>query len=156
MKLRLQIFTLIVLGSLGMGCGPENKSAAKDEPTPAPTTEVKKKTFEDDLGTVRYNEYTYIFVLRRRDGRVIDGDDSKFIRANSPPETNQRLISDEGKAVIMGTNFRFYPGQWDALNKRFDLKDLSTAKYEKNENDAPPPISTPQRAAPAPKHSPPQ
>ena len=153
MKLRLQIFTLIVLGSFGMGCGPENRSAANDDPTPAPTTEAKKKTFDDDLAAVRYNEYTYIFVLRRRDGRVIDGEDSKFIRANSPPETNQRLISDEGKAVIMGTNFRFYPGQWDAMNKRFDLRDLSTVKYEKNENDAPP---TPPTPTPRPRHSPPQ
>ncbi len=89
------------------------------------------------MATVRYSEYTWIFVLRRRDGKAIDGDDSKFIRANTPTETNQRLVSDEGRAVIMGTNFRFYPGQYDALNKRFEVQDLSAGKYEKNENDLP-------------------
>ncbi|HEV7643164.1 MAG TPA: hypothetical protein VGO50_04410 [Pyrinomonadaceae bacterium] len=119
-------------------CGPENNPASQPgNETPAPTVEVKKKTFDDDVATVRYSEYTWMFVLRRRDGKAIDGDDSKFIRANTPPETNQRLVSDEGKAVIMGTNFRFYPGQYDALNKRFEVQDLSAAKYEKNENDLP-------------------
>jgi hypothetical protein len=133
MKRGLKLF-LVMLASLCFACGPD-VSPANEEPTPAPTVEAKKKTFEDDLAFVRYGEYTYTFVLRRRDGKAFDGDDTKFLRANSPPETNQRLISDEGKALIMGTNFRFYPGQFDALNKRYDLQDLSTAKYEKNEND---------------------
>jgi hypothetical protein len=120
-------------------CGPESNNSAlrPGNETPAPTIELKKKTFDDDVASVRYSEYTWIFVLRRRDGKAIDGDDSKFIRANTPPETNQRLVSDEGKAVIMGTNFRFYPGQWDAVNKRFEIQDLSAVKYEKNENDLP-------------------
>jgi hypothetical protein len=120
-------------------CGPENNPAARPaNETPAPTVEVKKKTFDDDVATVRYSEYTWMFVLRRRDGKAIDGDDSKFIRANTPAETNQRLVSDEGRAVIMGTNFRFYPGQYDALSKRFEIQDLSAIKYEKNENDLAP------------------
>jgi hypothetical protein len=119
-------------------CGPSNSpNSQTGNETPAPTVEVKKKTFEDDVAGVRYSEYTWMFVLRRRDGKAIDGDDSKFIRANTPTETNQRLVSDEGKAVIMGTNFRFYPGQYDALNKRFEVQDISSVKYEKNENDLP-------------------
>jgi hypothetical protein len=139
MKRALQIFTLFILGCFCFACGPEKSATiSPGNETPAPTVEPKKKTFDDDLATVRYSDYTYIFVLRRRDGKAFDGDDSKFIRANSPPETNQRMISDEGKAVILGTNFRFYPGQWDALSGRFDLQDLSAIKYEKNENDAPP------------------
>ncbi len=130
---------ILIAGLLGCFCfaceTPPSQPAAREDATPAPTVEIKPKTFADDLETIRYNGYKYIFILRRKDGKVIDGEDGKFIRANSPSETNQRLLSDDGKAVIMGTNFRFYPGQWDALHKRFDFQDMSEVKYERSEID---------------------
>jgi hypothetical protein len=140
-----------VFGLLCFGCGSQSGGPAAEEPTPAPTVEIKEKVFEDDLGSVRYNDYTYIFVLRRKDGAALNGEDGNFIRINTPGETNQRRMSDNGKALIIGTNFRFYPDQWDALNKRFDLQDLSAEKYQKNEGDTeaedapPPPKKTTKR-----------
>jgi hypothetical protein len=139
MRFTLKTLALTAAALFCFACGPANDPGPQTgNETPAPTVEVKKKTFEDDVAAVRYSEYTWMFILRRRDGKAIDGDDSKFIRANTPTETNQRLVSDEGRAVIMGTNFRFYPEQYDALSKRFEVQDISSVKYEKNENDLPP------------------
>jgi hypothetical protein len=136
MKVTQKILIAGLLSCVCLACGtPPPQPAAQAEPTPAPTVEIKPKTFADDLETIRYNSYKYIFVLRRKDGKAINGDNGKFIRANSPSETNQRLVSDDGKAVIMGTNFRFYPGQWDALHKEFDFQDMSEVKYQRSEID---------------------
>jgi hypothetical protein len=131
---------ILIAGSLAclcLACGPDpRQQAANDAPTPAPTVDVgKKKTFEDDLAFVRESNFLFVFVLRRKDGGNWAGSDTAFLRANSPLQTNQRLLSDDGKAVILGTNFRFYPGQWDALHKEFDFQDMSEAKYERSEID---------------------
>jgi hypothetical protein len=138
MKIMLRILVLVLVATFGFGCGPAaappNSNATE---TPAPTVEVKKKTFDDDLASVKYNDYTWILVLRRKDGGAFDADDSKALRAYTPPDANQRLMSDDGKALIVGSNFRFYPGQWAALNKRYDVQDLSKEKYAPNENDLP-------------------
>lgn len=129
-----------LLGYFCFACGaPQQQPVAKEEPTPAPTVDItKKKTFADDLEYVRTGGFQYIFVIRRKDGAAWAGEDTAFLKANSPFETNQRLLSDEGKAVIIGTNFRFREGQWDGLNKRFEVTDHSEIKYEKNEFDDPP------------------
>jgi hypothetical protein len=138
MKTLSQIFVLALIAAFSFGCGPAlappNSNATE---TPAPTVEVKKKSFDDDLASVKYNDYTWILVLRRKDSGAFDADDGKALRAYTPPDANQRLMSDDGKALIVGSNFRFYPGQWAALNKRFDVQDLSKEKYAPNENDLP-------------------
>jgi hypothetical protein len=146
-KLGVEISVIALLGSLCFACAgnPADKVTATEPlPTPLPTIEANKpKTFDDDVASVRYNDYKYIFVLRRKDRAALDGEDGNFIRNNTPFETNQRRMADDGKAVIIGTNFRFYPGQWDALNKQFEFQDLSTEKYEKREGDAEPEDDSP-------------
>lgn len=137
MSITQKILTAGLLGCFCFACGtPQPQPAAREESTPAPTIDVtKKKTFEDDLEYVRTGGFQFVFVLRRKDGGNWAAEDTASLKANSPFETNQRLLSDNGKAVIIGTNFRFRTGQWDALHKGFDVQDLSEAKYEKNEND---------------------
>lgn len=147
MKFILKIFTALALAAFSIGCATvsqtnsANNSQAQE--TPAPTVDPnKKRTFEDDVAGVRYNNYKFIFVLRRKDGQPMNAEDGQYLRAYTRSETNQRLMADEGKALIIGSNFRFYAGQFDALNRRFDFQDLSEEKYQKNENDdeAPTPV----------------
>jgi len=149
--------TLIVIvgGIFCFACGTVPQPAANVEPvaTPAPTIDIAvKKTFEDDLAYVRGGGFIYVFILRRKDGATWAKEDTAFLKDNSPFETNQRLLSDNGKAVIVGTNFRFRPGQWDALNRQFDLQDMSPDKYVKNENDALATMTPALAASPTPKH----
>lgn len=138
MRTALKIIAVTLLGISSFACGggsSQGNSNSNTHETPAPTAELKARSFESDLESVKYNTYTWVFVLRRKDGKAFDSEDIKMVRAYTRAETNQRLVSDDGKAIIMGSNFRFYPGQWDALHRMFDVQDLSETKYEKNEFD---------------------
>jgi hypothetical protein len=66
-----------------------------------------------------------MFVFSKKDGGVFTSDDITFLKANSPPETNQWVKTDEGRRVIAGTNFEFKQEHFDALNTRFNVEDWS-------------------------------
>ena len=75
-------------------------------------------------------DFNFIFVFRRKDGTVLDEDDKNYINAVTPGETNRRRLSDEGRAVIMGSNCRFPPEAMKARTDRFTLEDHSKPESE--------------------------
>lgn len=97
-------------------------------PTPTPTPEVKeaKDDFSEKLEYVRKGAFGFIYVFRRADGAPLDADDRKYLRANSPVETNQWVLTDDARAAIAGSNYQFPPEMLDALKKRFSIEDLSS------------------------------
>ena len=99
------------------------------------TPEKVQTELEKDIDYVRNGGFQYVFVVRRKDGGAWTGEDTKTLRTNIPLATNQKLLSDGGKAVVIGTNFRFFGGLWDKFSKAFNVQDLSEVKYEKNEFD---------------------
>lgn len=110
----------------GIGCQP-NPTILKDvtpPSTPLSPADVRKTTFAEDLAELKA-DYDFVFVFRRRDGGVFDNDDRKYLRQNSPLETNSWVSSDEGKAFISGAGFAFPPEQLKALEKRFVIEDHS-------------------------------
>lgn len=103
--------------------------------TPAPTPEEvkeKKDDFSEKLEYVQKGAFTFIYVFRRRDAAALDSEDRKFLRANSPVETNQWVVTDDARAAIAGSNYQFPPEMLDALEKRFDVEDLSEPAPETN------------------------
>lgn len=136
--LKLFVFsltTVIVLSSVG--CQP-NQTVLKDvaPPTPMETIEAKKTTLEEDLREMQTANFGFIFVFRRKDGAVFDKDDQKFLRENTPPETNRWRRSDDGKAFIAGSWFTFSPAQLTALRNRFNIEDYSTPEAKEAANKA--------------------
>jgi hypothetical protein len=129
-EMRPAVF-LILLAAAGGACTPNQRimeSVAKDSPTPA----VVEKTpapigFEADLDAMRTADFRFILVFRRRDGAPLDAEDKAFINANTPPDVNRRRLSDDGRAVIIGSNFPFLPGTIAALTDRFVMEDHSKA-----------------------------
>lgn len=97
----------------------------KETPTSIPATAVPD-TFERDLAAMREVDFTWIYVFRRKDGRELDADDKSFIRTNAE-DTNRRVLSDGGKAVIVGTNYNIGEPNLKALKDRFEFTDLSPA-----------------------------
>jgi hypothetical protein len=77
---------------------------------------------------VRDGQFTYILVFSRKDDGVFDKDDVDYLTANSPAQTNQRIKSEGGRRVIIGTNFEFTPENFDALRKRFNVEDYGSGK----------------------------
>ena len=75
-------------------------------------------------------DFDYIFVFRRKDGGVFDKDDQKYLRNNTPLETNRWRKSDDGKAFIAGSGFSFTPEQMTALRNRFIVEDYSKPEFK--------------------------
>jgi hypothetical protein len=116
---------IFLLTSLNLAC--ENSSLSK-KPSNTETTvnaENKQSAFESDLQTMRTANFEYIFVFRRKDGAAFDGEDRKFLRANSPAETNRFVSTDDGKAFIAGSKYKFPPQNLEILRSRFNIEDYS-------------------------------
>ena len=122
-----KIFVCFSIALVSFGCQPNNTilKDAPPPPTPMETVETKKNSFEKDLRDMETANFGYIFVFRRKDGGVFDKDDKKFLRQNTPPETNRFILSDEEKAFIAGSGFAFFPEQMTALRNRFAVEDYS-------------------------------
>ncbi|HEX8368144.1 MAG TPA: hypothetical protein VF604_06355 [Pyrinomonadaceae bacterium] len=105
-------------------------------PTPTPEIKETKDDFSEKLEYVQKGAFAFIYVFRRKDGAALDSDDRKYLRANSPMETNQWVLTDDAKVAIAGSNYQFLPESLDALKKRFNLEDLSKPPETKPSENA--------------------
>lgn len=116
---------LLVLSSFA-ACTPNRRIMESSRtPTPAAEGSPAPNTVDDDIRAMRSAGFKFIVVIRRRDGGAMDAEDRAVINANSPPDANRRKLAEEGRAVIIGTNFPFYPGSIANLAERFALENLS-------------------------------
>jgi hypothetical protein len=95
-------------------------TVSSDTQSPAPA----KTGFEADLEYVRKGQYTYVWVFSRKDGNVLDRDDSAYLRTNAPQVVDW-VTADGGKKVIAGTNFDLALGNLELLKKRFVVEDYT-------------------------------
>lgn len=130
-KLIIQaVLTCLFFFSL-MNLACDNRSFEKanvSESSAAP--EQTQSNFASDLQTMKTANFEYIFVFRRKDGGAFDGEDKKYLRANAPVETNRFVSTDNGKAFIAGSKFKFPPQNLETLRTRFNIEDYSAVKEE--------------------------
>ena len=123
------IFLLIVLG-----CQPSQTVLNDRQPTPEPISEstpiIPVDDFQDRLKSVQTGGFDFVFVFRRKDDEGFDAEDKKFLRENIPSEANQKQLTSDEKAVIIGSNYIFAPENLDALKKRFKIEDYSPKDEE--------------------------
>lgn len=79
---------------------------------------------------MRNADFDFIFVFRRKDGSEMDTDDKKFFNSFTPLETNRRRLTDGGRAIIIGTNYRWTPELFKKFTERFNLEDYSKPENE--------------------------
>lgn len=120
-------FLLPVLLLLNVACeNPSTKTNANAAPTAAAiNAQDSAATLETDLQTMQNAKFDYIFVFRRKDGGVFDGEDKKYLKANSPVFTNRFILTDENKAAIAGSSYKFEPQNLENLEKRFVVENFS-------------------------------
>ena len=121
------IFAIVAVFLLNSACTPNARiieSGKTPEPTPA-AERPQKDGFEADVEAMRTADFQYIFVFRRKDGAELDNEDKKFINSQKPLEVNRVRLSDNGRAVIFGSNFRLPPELMKNLIERYDFEDLS-------------------------------
>ena len=122
---------LLILALVCFACANQTiLNSSEPKRTPLPPSEQPKDSFEKALRGVESGNFTYIFVLRRKDGDKFVGEDSRYIRANTPPGTNQFVLTDEEKTIIIGSNFPFSPENLKALGERFNVEDYSKPEAE--------------------------
>ena len=128
---------LLILALVGFACANQTiLNSSQPKSTPVPPSEQPKNDFEKTLRGVQSGDFTYIFVLRRKDGGQIQGDDGRFIKSVSPAETNQFVVTDDNLVVIIGTNFPYPPENLDLLRERFNIEDFSKPKSEESNKNA--------------------
>lgn len=129
---------IFAFGLIGLNCQP-NPTILKDvtpPPTPLSTVELKKTSVEEDVRDMQTANFDYILVFRRKDGGAFDDEDRKYLRQNTPLETNRWTKSDDGRAYIAGSGFGFAPEQLEALKKRFVIEDFSKPEVKNAANNA--------------------
>ncbi len=82
-------------------------------------------SFEGDLQAMRNADFKFILVFRRKDGAVLTADDKSFANANTPYDANRRRLADDGKAIIIGSNFQFLPDMLEKMTGRFTMENYS-------------------------------
>ncbi len=116
---------LAIFSVLGCGPNPRIMNSVEEKRDEKRTERPDLSPFEADLKAMRTAEFAYIYVLRRKDGAEMSAEDRSFVNANTPIETNRRKVSDEGKAIILGSNFEFEQKVLDGLQARFAFEDHS-------------------------------
>lgn len=98
----------------------ENRAAT---PLPVKESEEKLTSLEREIRDAE--SFLIILVFKRKDGGVFTGDDKKYLSANKPANINRAILTDDEKAVVVGSNFLFPPENLEALRKRFVVEDHS-------------------------------
>ncbi len=89
-------------------------------------TEPQKSSFERDMEATRAAGFSFIYVLRRKDGGIINPEDRSVIRVQTT-QANRRVSADDGKAVIVGSNFQLAEHNMAAIYQRFAVENYSPA-----------------------------
>ncbi len=97
-----------------------NEQQSSPKPVRSPLTE-----FESRLQFVRNGNYTYIWVLSRKDGKPFDKEDGEFLRKNAPQVVDWVKADEPGTRFIAGTNFDLEQGSMELIKKRFVVEDYS-------------------------------
>ena len=116
------IFVLLI-GACG-GRAPDTANRNTSAQAPASPSPSPLSDFEEALRFVRNGQYTYIWVISRKDGKPLQPDDNTFLKTNAPQVVDWAATKDKTK-VVAGTNFNLEEGNLEQLKKRFVMEDYS-------------------------------
>lgn len=122
--LKWTIYAFVLLAcSFGCGANETILKSGKESPAPVNSTPALA-TLEKDIADMRTADFAFIYVLRRKDGGVLDLEDKSVVRTQTD-QVNRRVSSDGGKAVVVGSNFAIAPEKMTALYDRFAIQNYS-------------------------------
>ena len=135
---RLTISVLLTFAAAALlACGPDqriiesgNTNSAQSSSSETNSAPAATPSLEQDVEAMRNADFNFIYVFRRKDGQRLDADDRKFMSAVIPVEINRRTISDSGKVLICGSNFRIPPEAWNEMKVRYTFDDYSKPESE--------------------------
>jgi hypothetical protein len=102
--------------------------SGKETPTPgASATNVPSAVspIDREIQAMRDADFRFVWIVRRKDGGQITPGDKALIRANTV-EMNRRVLSDDGQAVVIGSNVVPAKESVETIFSNFSVEDLST------------------------------
>jgi len=118
------VFVLIFAACGGGAPATSNTNTNISAATPAGPSPSPLTDFEEALRFVRNGQYTYIYVISRKDGKPLTPEDNEFLKTNAPQFVDKAATKDKTK-VVAGTNFNLEEGNLEMLKKRFVVEDYS-------------------------------
>ena len=131
--------SMLIAAIVGASCSPNqrivesNGQWSNQEANRAAATPVQK-TIEQDIESMRTADFIFIYVLRRKDGGALDSEDKQFATSVIPGQMNRRTVSTDGKAILIGSNFRMPQEERKLIEERFALEDLSRDPEAQDQN----------------------
>ncbi len=128
MKRLYQINFILLFGFFSFACQTAVEAPAPNSQAATTAQAAAEKNlddFDERLSSVQTANFDYTFVFRRGDGGVFTGEDKRFLKDNAPRDTNQWILTADGKTVIAGSNYKFTPENLEILSKRFKVENLS-------------------------------
>jgi len=121
---------IIIAAALIASCTPNQRIMQDSEnrtihPAPEGTPAPNLTDIEQDLKAMQDAQFLFVYVLRRKDGAPLDTDDRRYAGSVMPPEINRRVVSDQGRAILIGSNFLLPPENQKLLAERFTFEDRS-------------------------------
>ncbi len=98
-------------------------TAPSPEASPIPTS-TPLDDFEEALRFVRNGQFTYIWVISRKDGKPFDSADAAIIRTRAS-QVVDRTMTKDGKRIVAGSNFPFEDQNLVELQKRYLIEDYT-------------------------------
>lgn len=136
---RISSIFILSLALLVCSCAPNqrivesNGQRANAETNRAAATPVRA-SLERDIEAMRTADFIFIYLIKRKDGGPLDAEDRQFAGAVIPGEMNRRTIADDGKAILIGSNFRMPDDSRKLIEERFAFQDLSRDVPAENSN----------------------
>ena len=128
---------LVLVGSLSaFGCGPNENVLRSGTENRVPVNAIRRSSFDTEMDDMRTAGFTFIYVLRRKDGGKLDAADRSFLRSQTE-DMNRRVATDEDRAVIIGSNYQLPDANLAALRDRFSLEiraEATPANVNRNGN----------------------
>ena len=118
---------------ISLACQTDSKESvniANQTATPA----EKIDDFSERLKAVQDVNFDYTYAFRRKDGGEFDKEDKKFVKQNAHFGTNQWVLTQDGKVVIAGSNYKFTAENLENLRNHFNVEDYSTKIDDSNSN----------------------
>jgi len=113
------------LSLISTGCHKsESDTTSSDKSSTSKPTASPLVGFAKDLQYIKNGQYTYIYVLSRKDGKPFQPDDKDFLNKNAP-QIVDRVLTDDKMKAIAGTNFNLEEGNMAVLKKRYVVEDYS-------------------------------
>jgi len=121
-----KINAVITLAFLLAACGPNENvlNSGKDTPLPV-NAAAAKRTVENEVDAMRTAGFSNIYVVKRKDGSPLEVNDRGIIKTGTA-DANRRVASEDGMAVVIGTNTALPPDKLAALTQRFAVEDHTT------------------------------